>query len=168
MTSQAETVELLVRKANFQPHVALAVVEAIDNSIKESQFVTVPMLDARFAELKAMIEVSNERLLKELTTTRGQFSADLAATRGQFSADLAATRGQFSADLAATRGQFSAELATTRGQFSAELATTSGHLSKEIANSKGELARWVLLVMLGSVAISTVASEVTYAIHQGR
>jgi hypothetical protein len=157
MTSQAETVELLVRKANFQPHVALAVVEAIDNSIKESQFVTVPMLDARFAELKAMIEVSNERLLKELTTTRGQFSADLAATRGQFSADLAATRGQFSA-----------ELATTRGQFSPELATTSGHLSKEIANSKGELARWVLLVMLGSVAISTVASEVTYAIHQGR
>jgi hypothetical protein len=157
MTSQAETVELLVRKANFQPHVALAVVEAIDNSIKESQFVTVPMLDARFAELKAMIEVSNERLLKELTTTRGQFSADLAATRGQFSADLAATRGQFSA-----------ELATARGQFSAELATTRGHLSKEIANSKGELARWVLLVMLGSVAISTVASEVTYAIHQGR
>jgi hypothetical protein len=157
MTSQAETVELLVRKANFQPHVALAVVEAIDNSIKESQFVTVPMLDARFAELKAMIEVSNERLLKELTTTRGQFSADLAATRGQFSADLAATRGQFSA-----------ELATTRGQFSPELATTSGHLSKEIANSKGELARWVLLVMLGSVAISTVASEVTYALHQGR
>jgi hypothetical protein len=157
MTSQAETVELLVRKANFQPHVALAVVEAIDNSIKESQFVTVPMLDARFAELKAMIEVSNERLLKELTTTRGQFSADLAGTRGQFSADLAATRGQFSA-----------ELATTRGQFSPELATTSGHLSKEIANSKGELARWVLLVMLGSVAISTVASEVTYALHQGR
>jgi hypothetical protein len=157
MTSQAETVELLVRKANFQPHVALAVVEAIDNSIKESQFVTVPMLDARFAELKAMIEVSNERLLKELATTRGQFSADLAATRGQFSAELAATRGQFSA-----------ELATTRGQFSPELATTSGHLSKEIANSKGELARWVLLVMLGSVAISTVASEVTYAIHQGR
>jgi hypothetical protein len=168
MTSQAETVEVLVRKANFQPHVALAVVEAIDNSIKESQFVTVPMLDARFAELKAMIEVSNERLLKELATTRGQFSAELATTRGQFSADLAGTRGQFSADLAATRGQFSAELATARGQFSAELATTRGHLSKEIANSKGELARWVLLVMLGSVAISTVASEVTYAIHQGR
>jgi hypothetical protein len=124
MTSQAETVELLIRKANFQPQVALAVVEAIDKTIKDAQFVTVSILDARLAELKAMIEVSNERLLKEL--------------------------------------------ATTRGQFSAELATTRGHLSKEIANSKGELARWVLLVMLGSVAISTVASEVTYAIHQGR
>jgi hypothetical protein len=135
MTSQAETVELLIRKANFQPQVALAVVEAIDKTIKDAQFVTVPILDARLAELKAMIEVSNERLLKELATTRGQFSA---------------------------------ELATARGQFSAELATTRGHLSKEIANSKGELARWVLLVMLGSVAISTVASEVTYAIHQGR
>jgi hypothetical protein len=146
MTSQAETVELLIRKANFQPQVALAVVEAIDKTIKDAQFVTVPILDARLAELKAMIEVSNERLLKELATTRGQFSAELAATRGQFSA----------------------ELATARGQFSAELATTRGHLSKEIANSKGELARWVLLVMLGSVAISTVASEVTYAIHQGR
>jgi len=83
--------------------VALAVAEAIDNSIRDSQFVTVPILDARFgelkAELKAMIEVSSERL------------------------------------------------------------------SKEIVATKAELARWVLLVMLGSVAIATGAAEVSHAIR---
>ena len=112
MTSQRETVELLVRKANFQPHVALAVAEAIDNSIRDSQFVTVPILDARlaelnarFAELKAMIEVSSERLSKEIVATNERTRADLA--------------------------------------------------------------RWVLLVMLGSVAIATGAAEVTRVIHQG-
>jgi len=78
MTSQAETVELLVKKANFQPHVALAVAEAIDNSIRDSQFVTVPILDARLgelkAELKAMIEVSSERLSKEIVATKAELA----------------------------------------------------------------------------------------------
>jgi|SRR5581483_8675721 len=95
MTSQAETVELLVKKANFQPHVALAVAEAIDNSIRDSQFVTVPILDARLgelkAELKAMIEVSSERLSKEIVATKAELARwVLLAMLGSFAIATAA------------------------------------------------------------------------------
>jgi hypothetical protein len=95
MTSQAETVELLVKKANFQPHVALAVAEAIDHSIRDSQFVTVPILDARLgelkAELKAMIEVSSERLSKEIVATKAELARwVLLAMLGSFAIATAA------------------------------------------------------------------------------
>ena len=121
MASPVETVEILVQKANFEPRVALAVAEAIDNAMRNLQFVTVPILDARLgelkAELKAMIEVSSERLSKEIVAKSERLSKDIVATSER---------------------------------------------------TRSDLARWVLLVMLGSVAIATGAAEVTHAIHQER
>ena len=46
---KADTVELLVAKAHFPTEQALAVAEAIDVAINDSQLVTVPILEARFA-----------------------------------------------------------------------------------------------------------------------
>ena len=87
MTSQA-AVDVLIEKGKFEPYVALAVAEAIDTAMAQSQIVTVPILDERLAELKAdtrialvslkshlekridhlekKIEVSNERTKAEL------------------------------------------------------------------------------------------------------
>jgi hypothetical protein len=73
MTSRAETVELLVRKAKFEPQVALAVADAIDNAMTDSQLVTVPILDARLAELR-------EDFAKELAATREALSKEISAT----------------------------------------------------------------------------------------
>ena len=56
MVMQAATVEVLVTKAKFEPAVALAVAEAIDMAIAESQLVTIPVLDARFSVLEARID----------------------------------------------------------------------------------------------------------------
>jgi hypothetical protein len=81
MTSQAETVELLVRKANFSPQAALAVAEAIDNAMTNLQLVTVPILDARLAvmehSLRREIAVSTERLLKEIHVTNERTKSEL-------------------------------------------------------------------------------------------
>lgn len=52
----AAAVELLVEKANLEPNVALAHAEAIDMALKEAQLVTVPILDARFAESAAKVD----------------------------------------------------------------------------------------------------------------
>ena len=87
MTSQA-AVDMLIEKGMFDPRVALAVAEAIDTAMTQAQIVTVPILDARLADLKAdtrislmslkshlekridhlekKIEVSNERTKAEL------------------------------------------------------------------------------------------------------
>jgi hypothetical protein len=57
MAIQAETVEILVEKARFEPKIALAVAEAIEFEMTHAQFVTVPILDARIHEVRAEIRV---------------------------------------------------------------------------------------------------------------
>lgn len=53
MAMQAATIGILIDKAKFDPQVALAIAEAIDNERQGSQLVTVPVLDARLADLKS-------------------------------------------------------------------------------------------------------------------
>lgn len=53
MGMQATTVDILIDKAKFDPQVALAVAEAIDNEQHGSRLVSVPILDARLAGLKS-------------------------------------------------------------------------------------------------------------------
>jgi hypothetical protein len=78
----------VIRKAKFEPQVALAVAEAIDNAMTDSKFVTVPILDARLAELREglskdiaacneRIGVTSERLMKEIGVTNDRTRADL-------------------------------------------------------------------------------------------
>jgi hypothetical protein len=62
----AEAVEILVRKARFEPEVALGVAEAMEVSITLAQLVTVPVLDARLQELKHELEVSLEKAKADL------------------------------------------------------------------------------------------------------
>jgi hypothetical protein len=62
----AEAVEILVRKARFEPEVALGVAEAMEVSITLAQLVTVPVLDARLRELKHELEVSLEKTKADL------------------------------------------------------------------------------------------------------
>jgi hypothetical protein len=46
---QAEVIDLLSGKGNFLTEQAVVLAEAIDMAIEKTQFVTVPILDARFA-----------------------------------------------------------------------------------------------------------------------
>ncbi len=46
---QAEMIDLLSAKGKFPTEQALVIAEAIDMAIEKAQFVTVPILDARFA-----------------------------------------------------------------------------------------------------------------------
>jgi hypothetical protein len=48
-------------KGNFPTEQALALAEAIDMAIDKTQFVTVPILDARFATLEARFAAVNAR-----------------------------------------------------------------------------------------------------------
>src|SRR5690242_16070816 len=96
MASQAETVDLLVRKAKFEPQVALAVAEAIDNAMTNSQLVTVPVLDARLADLRAEIrsdmQASVSRVEKELVVMREGFAKELGVTKEGFGKELGVVR----------------------------------------------------------------------------
>ena len=82
MALHAATVEILVEKAKFKPEVALGVAEAIELAMTQAQFVTVPILDARLAEVRAEIRVLEGKLnanVKELRADMQRLSAELDA-----------------------------------------------------------------------------------------
>jgi hypothetical protein len=59
---QAEMIDLLSRKGKFPTEQALILAEAIDMAIEKTQFVTVPILDARFAAVDVQFAAVNARI----------------------------------------------------------------------------------------------------------
>jgi uncharacterized small protein (DUF1192 family) len=64
MTLNAVAIELLIEKGGFEPRVALGIAEAIETSMTQAQFVTVPILDARIAQLEVKIERTKAELVR--------------------------------------------------------------------------------------------------------
>jgi hypothetical protein len=59
---QAEVIDLLSGKGKFPTEQTLVLAEAIDMAIEKTQFVTVPILDARFAAVNARIDSLEARM----------------------------------------------------------------------------------------------------------
>jgi hypothetical protein len=59
---QAETIELLSVKGKFTTEQAVIMAAAIDMGIEKAQFVTVPIMDARFAAVDARITQLEARM----------------------------------------------------------------------------------------------------------
>jgi len=68
---EAVAMDKLVEKGEFRPQVAQAIAEAIDITIKAANFVTVPMLDARFAQFEAKMEVRFGSIEKSIEALKG-------------------------------------------------------------------------------------------------
>ena len=70
MSMKIATVEILIEKAHFEPQVAVAVAqakdEAMEGKVRETPWVTVPILDARLAELKSEIRAELGEIRAEL------------------------------------------------------------------------------------------------------
>jgi hypothetical protein len=73
----------LIEKAHFEPQIAVAVAQAMDEAmegkIRESQWMTVPILDSRMAELKSelrteMHEIKSDIVRQLYTAILGQFA----------------------------------------------------------------------------------------------
>lgn len=109
MTSQAAVVELLIEKGRIEPQMAFAIADGIDLAVTQAPFVTVPIFEARLAELRAELR---------------------------------------------------ADLRVAFVELDKKIEVTKAELKKEIEATKAELVRWVLLVMLGNVALTTGATAV--------
>jgi hypothetical protein len=91
MALHAATVGILVEKAKFEPEVAFGVAEAIELAMTQTQFVTVPILDARLHEVSAEIRVLEGKLdasTKEHKADMQRLSADLDAKLNAQSAKM--------------------------------------------------------------------------------
>jgi len=67
---EAAAVDKLIEKGEVRPQVALAIAEALDVAIKAANLVTVPMLDARLAQLDAKMEARFGALERSIETTK--------------------------------------------------------------------------------------------------
>ena len=102
MALHAATVEILVEKAKFEPEVALGVAEAIELAMTQTQFVTVPILDARLHEVRAEIRVLDGKLdagTREHKADMQRLSAELDAKMDARFAKMETTLAQTEARL---------------------------------------------------------------------
>jgi tRNA U34 5-carboxymethylaminomethyl modifying GTPase MnmE/TrmE len=93
MTSQA-AVDVLIEKGKFEPHAALAVAEAIDTAMTQAQIVTVPILDARLAELKADTRISLVSLKSHLEKRIDNLENKIEVTSERTKAELERTKAE--------------------------------------------------------------------------
>jgi len=87
MTMKVATVEILIEKAHFEPRVAVAVAEAMDEAIdaksRETQPVTVPVFEERFAASEAKIDA---RFAASEAKIDARFAASESKIDGRFAA----------------------------------------------------------------------------------
>ena len=76
---EAAAVDKLIDRGDFSPQVAQAIAEAVDITLKAANFVTVPVLDARFAAQDAKIAETEARLTGQIAAMDTQFTAQFAA-----------------------------------------------------------------------------------------
>jgi len=162
MASQAAAVDLLVKKAKFEPSVAMAVAEAIDNAMNESQFVTVPILDARLAEFRADIRDGLLRQDHTIDGTRVSLENKIDATRVEVERKIDATRSEHDKKLDAGFAKVEVGFANIGGAL-AKLQEVITGLSAQMATkadlerTKSELVRWVFATIVGVVLSAATA-----------
>jgi hypothetical protein len=145
MTSQA-AVDLLIKKGRLEPQTALAVAEAIDTAMSESQLVTVPILDARLAELKADTQVSLMRLEGELGKKIERVDSKVDVLGASFETKLGALGASFDTKLGALGAS-----------FDTKLELLAANLEKKMEAFKAELVRWVFGTMVGCTTVAIAA-----------
>ena len=83
MATHAAAVETLIEKGCFEPKVALGIAEAIEASMMQAQFVTVPILDARLQELRADTRIALMGMESKLTSRIQELDTRLERTKAE-------------------------------------------------------------------------------------
>jgi hypothetical protein len=139
----AASVEVLIEKSKFEPHVALGIAEAIDMAIQSAQLVTVPVQDARLSALESKMEA--------------KFWALELKMEGRF--------GALESKMEARFGELESRMEARFGTLESKMEARIGGLETKIESVRADVVRWVFLVMLGNVAISAGVTAILNAVQ---
>ncbi len=133
MTMKVATVEILIEKAHFEPRVAVAVAEAMDEAIdgknREAQWVTVPILDSRMAVIDARFTSLEAKFDSKLTSLEARFDGKLTALEAKFDGKFAALETKLDARFRGFKGELKGELLThLYGAILGQLAVLLGFM----------------------------------------
>ncbi len=97
MPMKVATVDILIEKAHFEPRVAVAVAEAMDEAIDgkmhESQLVTVAILDSRLADLKSELVGDMHSLRGEMHSMKSELRSEMHAMKSELRGEMHAMKG---------------------------------------------------------------------------
>jgi hypothetical protein len=114
MTMKVATVEILIEKAHFEPRVAVAVAEAMDEAIdaksRETQPVTVPVFEERFAASEAKIDA-------RFAASEAKIDARFAASESKIDGRFAAFDAKIDARFVASESQIDARFASFKSEM---------------------------------------------------
>lgn len=139
---QAETVKTLVGKARFQPDVAVAIAEAMDQAISSADLVTVLILDARFAKADAKV------------------SARFAEAEAKVNARFAEADAKFATRFAEAEARISARFAEVDARFLA----LEARIDAKLARMETRLILWILAINVGNSYLPQIVSKITAGI----
>jgi hypothetical protein len=94
MGLHAAAVDILIQKGRFEPEVALGIAEAIEVTMTQAQFVTVPVLDARLHEFRAEVRVSLMTLESKLNASIQELRADMLRLEARMEMRLEQTKAE--------------------------------------------------------------------------
>jgi hypothetical protein len=163
MALHATAVGILIEKGRFEPEVALGIAEAIEASMMNAQFVTVPILDSRLQELKAQTRISLMSLEATIDRRYNELDAKIDRKFGELDAKMDRRYGELDAKIDRRCGELDAKIDHKFGELDAKIDRRYGELETVMERHKAELIRWVFLVMLGNVALSAGATAVLNA-----
>lgn len=165
MAMRVETVDILVEKAHFEPHVAVAIAQAMDVAMEEKmydrQLVTVSVLGEAKGELVMKIERLGGELRAELEITATAIRAELESTATSIRAEMASMGAQIRAEMASMGAQIRSELESTATSIRAELVSTAAQIRAELkaeiqasaAATKSDLLRHMYTAMATQLAL---------------
>jgi hypothetical protein len=156
MASQAATVDLLVKKAKFEPPVAMAVAEAIENAMHESQFVTVPILDARLAAFQAEFRGDLLRHEHNLGGRLVGVDTKIDTTCVDLERKIDMTRAELDNKMDVGFATLKEIIAALGSQMSSKT---------DLAHTKAELVRWAFAVAFGNFALGAGAAIIINALQ---
>ena len=175
MALNATAVEILIDKGKFEPEVALGIAEAIEVSMTESEFVTVPILDARLHELRADFRTSLLTLehkmdagFQDLKSEMDRRFAEMDRRFGEMGATMDRRLGEMGATMDRSLGEMDAKVDRSLGEMDAKVDRKFAELELKMERIKADLVRWVFLVMLGNVALTAGATAALNALNHLR
>lgn len=161
MATRAEPIDTLMNKGHFEPQVALAIAEAVAVIMTDAQVVTVPVLDARVAELKAcMTQIDHKTDLVKV-----DLEATIDLTRVNLEAKIDRFRAELEKKIDSVKAELEKRIDDVKAELEKKIDGVEHRLGKLIESTKSELVRWVLLAMLGSGAIQAAAAAFVNAVQ---
>jgi cell division septum initiation protein DivIVA len=142
---EALAMDKLIEKGEASPKLAQAIGEALDITLKAANFVTVPMLDARFAQFEAKIEARFSALEKNLESTKVWAVLLYAALFGALTLDhhwLVSRQDEFAAQInARSDARFAQEEARTDEMIAEDRAHTEQLIADDRAHTEQLIAK---------------------------